>query len=190
MTQEMRTRISACALDLFKTEGYATVSMRRLAKEVGCTTMTLYQYYDSKFSVLASLWSHIFDELFAQIAQISARDNESVKKLVDICECYVDFWIGNKEYYFIVFMSGGISKNEVEEYVTGGSIVSHFDTMRECLRHAIGEQQDEETLRLKSELLICILNGIAHNLITISGYEWSDPKKLLLLAVDGLLATP
>jgi hypothetical protein len=40
---------------------------------------------------------------------------------------------------------------------------------------------------VKSELLLCILNGIAHNLITISAYPWSSPDMLVQHAIRGLL---
>ena len=51
---DMRAHISACALRLFEDEGYAAISMRRLAQEAGCTAMTLYKYFDNKIDILRS----------------------------------------------------------------------------------------------------------------------------------------
>jgi len=33
-----------------------------------------------------------------------------------------------------------------------------------------------------------MLNGIAHDLITIGGFPWPDPEKLVRQAINGLLA--
>ena len=52
---EMRAHIASCALELFSREGFAAISMRRLAQESGCTPMTLYKYFQNKFEILGTL---------------------------------------------------------------------------------------------------------------------------------------
>jgi hypothetical protein len=44
-----------------------------------------------------------------------------------------------------------------------------------------------DTLKLKLDGLICILHGIAHNLITISGYDWSAASDLVEIATRTLI---
>jgi AcrR family transcriptional regulator len=184
---EMRVRISACALRLFQEEGYAAVSMRRLAQEVGCTVMTLYKYFDNKIDILRSLWADVFDDLFDGLERTAAQQDEPVQRLNAIASGYVSYWLEHREHYFMVFMSGGVSRSDVVDFVSDSASQTRFELLHTNLGDALKESADEEELRLKTELLVCTLNGIAHNLITINGYPWSDPEKLVHQATRGLL---
>ncbi|MGH9661467.1 MAG: helix-turn-helix domain-containing protein, partial [Bryobacteraceae bacterium] len=45
LKQEIRAEILSAARDLFVKEGYAAVSMRRIAERVGCAPGTLYLHF-------------------------------------------------------------------------------------------------------------------------------------------------
>jgi AcrR family transcriptional regulator len=186
---DMRGHISACALRLFQDEGYAAISMRRLAQEAGCTAMTLYKYFDNKIDILRTLWADVFDELFDELERTADQENEPVARLNAIATGYVSYWLEHREHYFMVFMSGGVSQSDVVGFVSDAALLARFDMLRTNLDFALGGDTNAEELRLKSELLLCMLNGIAHNLITINGYPWSDPEKLVRQATGGLLAS-
>ncbi|MGW4245722.1 TetR/AcrR family transcriptional regulator [Nocardia sp. NPDC004722] len=49
------------AMAIADSEGYAAVSMARIAKELGFTTMSLYRYVDSKDTLVELLHDRIFD---------------------------------------------------------------------------------------------------------------------------------
>ena len=185
----MRAHIAACALKLFQQDGYAAISMRRLAQEAGCTAMTLYQYYDSKFDILSALWAEVFGRLFDELGHIAATECDPKARLNAVALGYVSYWLEHREHYFMVFMSGGVSQADVTGFVSGSDTLAQFDLLRTSLHAALGRDDDAEGLRLKAELLSCMLNGIAHNLTTIGGYKWSDPEKLVRQAIEGLLAS-
>ena len=185
---DMRAHISACALRLFQQEGYAAVSMRRLAEEAGCTAMTLYKYFDGKIDILHALWADVIDDLFDRLDRIAEQENDPSECLNAVAVGYVSYWLEHREHYFMVFMSGGISQQDVVGFVSNRATVARFDLLRVCLEAALDDTTDPESLRLKSEVLLCLLNGAAHNLITISGYPWSAPEDLVRHAVAGLLA--
>jgi len=181
---QMRAKISACALQLFQEEGFEAISMRRLAKEAGVTPMTLYKYFDSKIDILRSLWAEIFAELFADLERIAAREPETRARLQAVALRYVTYWLDNPEHYFMVFMSKGISQTDVRGFVEDDATLAWFEVLRDSLA-AAGATPSETPL--KSEFLLCVLNGIAHNLITISSYPWPEPEDLVRLAINGLL---
>lgn len=185
---DMRAHISACALRLFREEGYAAVSMRRLAREAGCTPMTLYKYFDDKIDILRALWADVFAELFDTLDRLAAAEDDPVARLKAVALGYVSYWLEHRENYFMVFMSGGVSQADVEGFVADGATRDRFELLRTCLDAASGGEAGVEKLRLESELLLCTLNGIAHNLITLSGYPWSQPESLVHRAIDGILA--
>ena len=183
----MRAHIAACALKLFQQDGYAAISMRRLAQEAGCTAMTLYKYYDNKFDILSALWAEVFGRLFDELGRVAITKSDPEARLYAVALGYVSYWLEHREHYFLVFMSGGVSQADVTGFVSGSETLARFDLLHTCLRAALGGDVSTEGLRLKTELLSCMLNGIAHNLITIGGYPWSAPEKLVRQAIDGLL---
>lgn len=149
--------------------------------------MTLYTYYDSKFDILSALWAGVFDGLFDELGRIAQTQRDPKARLNAVATGYVSYWLEHREHYFMVFMSGGVSQADVTGFVLDSGTLARFDLLRTSLHAALGEDIDAERLDLKSELLACMLNGIAHNLITIGGYPWSDPEKLVRQAIGGLL---
>lgn len=186
---DMRAHIAACALKLFLREGYQAISMRRLAREVGCTAMTLYRYYDSKFDILGALWAEVFARLFDDLNRAAAAERNPKARLKAVALNYVTYWLEHRDHYFMVFMSGGVSQTDVTGFVSSNETLARFDLLGETLHAALGGDVDAENLEHKSQLLACMLNGIAHTLITIGGYPWADPEKLVRQGINGLLAS-
>lgn len=184
---EMRRHISACALRLFQSEGYEAVSMRRLAIEAGCTVMTIYRYFDRKIDILRALWDEVFNDLFDHLDKIAAREEAPLARLNAISLGYVNYWLKHREHYFLVFMSSGVSQPDVSVFVEDGAAVQRYSLFSETLGQALySETGAIVDIDLKAQLLLCTLNGIAHNLITISGYPWSDADRLVSMAVSGV----
>jgi AcrR family transcriptional regulator len=54
-TEAFRERICQVAARLFVEEGPGAVSMRRIAAELGCGTMTAYRYFASKEQIITAV---------------------------------------------------------------------------------------------------------------------------------------
>lgn len=186
---DMRKHITGCALRLFQEDGYDAVSMRRIAKEADCTVMTLYRYFDRKIDILRQLWGEVFTELFDQLDQIAAKEKDATQRLNAVALGYVNYWLEKREHYFLVFMSSGVSQPDVSVFVEGEDVVGRFALIFFSLAQALGETVQDTDLNIKAQLLICILNGISHNLITISAFPWAETKILVDAAVASVLAT-
>lgn len=183
----MRKHITDCALRLFQDSGYEAVSMRRLAVEADCTAMTIYRYFDRKIDILRALWAKVFDELFNELDQIAAREDDAANRLNAVAFAYVNFWLTHRENYFLVFMSSGISQTDVSIFVGDEPTVNRFRVLRESLASALVPKISDADIELKAQLLLCALNGISQNLITISAYPWSKPDDLVRAAVKAIL---
>jgi AcrR family transcriptional regulator len=181
---DMRTHIADCARRLFQQEGFAAVSMRKLAVEAGCTTRTVYAYFDSKIDILSLLWSEVFMTLFDQLDAVAAAEADPKARLETVAQAYVSYWLAHRDHYFLVFMSRGISKADVEGYVATSVPRARFDLFARCLADVLGAWAPEELVRTRSEVLICSLNGICQALITISGHAWAPPPSLVRVAVQ------
>jgi AcrR family transcriptional regulator len=62
-TRITRDELAAAALHIADTEGFAALSMRRLATEVGVGTMTLYHYVHNKDELLTLLFDAVMGEI-------------------------------------------------------------------------------------------------------------------------------
>jgi AcrR family transcriptional regulator len=184
-----RAHIAACALRVFQQEGYAAVSIRRVAQEADCTPMTVYQYFDRKIDILRHLWAQIFGELFDQLEPMTRKDRAPLAALNAIALAYVAYWMDRRDHYYLVFMSSDVTQSDVSIFVHDDAVVARFQIFGAALSRALPGKTTKADLKVKSELLLCALNGIAHNLITISAYPWSDAKRLVQAAVKGVVAS-
>jgi len=150
---QMQAQISEIAEALFTRDGYAKVSLRRIAKEIGCTPMALYGYYDSKFDILQSL-----------------------------CAAYIEFWLARPDYYRLVFMAEGVTQPDVSLFLDTPHIIAKYSLFQKALSRLCPQAPIAE-IKLKLDFLLSALHGITHNKITISGYEWSAVEDQVGLVV-------
>ena len=181
-TTHMRMLITSAAHDLFAREGYSAVSIRRVAEAAGITPMTFYGYFDSKVDCLRHLWSDIFAGLFDSLDVLAAEEGNAKRRLLKVSRAYVRYWVDHPDHYRMVFMSAGISQPDVSVFVADDVIGKRFGLFRTCL--ATATKTEPAAASMRSQLLICSLQGIAHCHITISGYAWPEPEQL----VDSLIA--
>jgi AcrR family transcriptional regulator len=182
---QMRHRITEAAQRLFQDEGYDAISIRRLAKDVGCTPMSLYSYFDGKIDILRALWADVFSRLFLRVNAAASADQDPSSVLLARCKAYVQFWLEHRDSYRMVFMSGGIDQTDVSVFVETSPVAGDYATFLEALALAT-DRPMSETVE-PAQALICGLNGISHSLITISGYPWSAPDTLVTLLVNGAI---
>ena len=182
----MRARIVDAARALFLGEGYQAISMRRIAAAVGCSPMTLYGYFPAKIDILGQLWMDVFSQLFVNLNRIANGDEAPFVRLKLVSCAYVRYWVDHHDHYRMVFMSEGVSQPEVSLFATDGEIAHHYLLFYTLIAKACRIEQT--SLIPLGECLICSLNGIAHNLITVSGYPWSKPERLAEIIVEGLFA--
>ncbi len=180
-----RAMIAKAARQLFEAEGFEAVSLRRIAKEVGCTPMSIYTYYNGKIDVLRTLWDDIFIDVFAKILAAKTANQDPKDAFRAMCVAYVEYWLDNRASYRLVFMSAGVEQSDVNVFVEASPVVNHYGIFLVALAAATDRPLSE--IVGDAQTLICGLNGIAHSIITISGYDWASPIKLVTNLVQGVL---
>ena len=66
-----REQIGQAAVEIADAEGFEAVSMRRVARELGAGTMTLYHYVRNKDELLALMWNEVMSDLILPDRQLS-----------------------------------------------------------------------------------------------------------------------
>lgn len=184
--QQTRERIVEVARRLFVAEGFEAVSMRRLAQEAGCGTMSLYGYFPSKNAILRSLWEDCFAELFPRI-QAASRRGTPRQRLERAATAFVDYWREQPQHYRLVFLNQDQRSGDERYYVESPAVIERFALFRELIAQAqAAEQARKGDPQLLSEALICALIGLCHALITIPEFQW-QPREALIAASLGIV---
>jgi AcrR family transcriptional regulator len=100
---EFRERLCSAATHLFAQHGADGFTMRMLAAEVGCATMTTYRYFRDKDELLAAVRARAYDH-FSQALETAAKTpGDSRARSAAVGEAYVRFALENREAYRLMF---------------------------------------------------------------------------------------
>ncbi|MDK3019481.1 TetR/AcrR family transcriptional regulator [Pseudodonghicola flavimaris] len=96
-------RIQRAALSLFARQGYAAVSMRQIAAQVGVQAGALYNYTPDKQSLLFGLMRDHMEELLATW-RARAGSGSPMARLEDFTRFHIRFHLTRPEEVFIAYM--------------------------------------------------------------------------------------
>ncbi len=183
-----RSSVAEVAEQLFRSEGYRAISMRRLALEVGCTPPTLYNHFRGKSEILSAIWTSFFHELFAELSARVAAIADPRARIYALAHGYVDYWLQHEEQYRMVFMTEGVSQADVGSFLSNSDTVACFSLLINAVRDALGHEYPAADLKARSDALISALHGIVQHHLTVQAYPWTPAETLAELTVDGLLS--
>lgn len=165
-----RDKIARHALTLFRQEGFASVSIRRLAKEVGCAPMTIYAHFGGKTDILQYLWADVLKDVFEEIQTGLDKTEAPQDRLAAAAKAFVRYWLNNADHFRLVFMSGGVSRTDVATFMKDPQTRQYFKLISDLVKAAAPDQADVKT---RADTLVSGLIGIALCLNTIVDYPWS-----------------
>jgi AcrR family transcriptional regulator len=187
--QAVRTAILRAARTAFLRDGFASVSMRRLAAKIGCSHGSLYLHFKNK----EQLFDCLVEESFAQLAQalhalqLGRANEDPVRLLKRAARGYVDFGLRNPgayEFAFIVRQPGRPQPwkpHLAYEYLQ--------QLVGRCLAAKHGRARD---VAAASQALWAAVHGVTSLLILRPWLPWVSTDQLIRRvinsAVDGLFA--
>lgn len=180
--QAMRAKIAAIARTLFREEGFDAISIRRLAKEVGCAPMTIYAHFENKTAILRYLWADVLNMLFTEIQRNLERVNTPGERLEITAQTFVKYWLHNPEHFRLVFMSNDVTRGDVDTFMQDPQTREYFKFITLMVQDVLPPNADPKS---KTDTLISGLIGVAlcHN--TIRDYPWSPPEIMVTRLVVG-----
>src|SRR5579871_2429430 len=103
--QQFREAMRRVAENAFATRGAQGVTMRELAKELGCSAMTPYRYFRDKEDILAMVRAAAFNRFAARL-EAAAQSISANGPAIDnsaISRAYVDFALDEPHAYRLMF---------------------------------------------------------------------------------------
>ncbi|MEC2075275.1 TetR/AcrR family transcriptional regulator [Metabacillus fastidiosus] len=114
LTREM---IMDAARDLFVKNGYMHVSMRQIAKELGCSHGAIYYHFKNKAELFYALVQEHFYMLDQKLEEILSKNLNPTEKLHEVLLGFIEFGLTNQSHYEIMFL---IKDEEVKNFINEG----------------------------------------------------------------------
>jgi AcrR family transcriptional regulator len=191
LKQELRAEILAAARDMFVHEGYAAVSMRKIAHRVGCAPGTLYLYFRDKDAILGAICLETFAKLDKYMEAIRNDKGDPLERLRRGGRQYIQFGLQHPDHYFLTFALGGATHKTDDHSRQAGS--SSFDCLRDCVRMAVEAGRLRKTdVEEVAQSLWTMMHGTVMILIGKSEFPFIEQNRLidsvLDIAIEGIRA--
>ena len=166
-----KAKIGEQALEIYKAEGFGAVSMRRLAKEVGCSPMTIYAHFESKADILQYVWSDVLMDMSDEIQNKLMFITTPSERIKSAAQTFVAFWTNHPDHFRLVFMSNDVNRADVSTFVRNENTRAHFLMFSDLIQEIVPCEAD---VKIRTDILISGMIGIALCMNTIPDYPWAD----------------
>jgi AcrR family transcriptional regulator len=145
----LRTRLVEAAARIVATEGHGALSLRRVAADVGTSTMAIYTHFGGMPELLRAVRWDGFHRLAADLAEVPAAE-DPVEHVVGLCVAYVRNGIANPDLYRVMFMEEPL--DEEDAAVCAGTFETLVVALARCVQE--GRLSPADPLDLATELWV------------------------------------
>ena len=120
--ENIRASILDAAFSLAKTEGWASLSMRKIADAIEYSAPVVYDHFENKEAILYEISLNGFHCLHIELLKAQNAHDNPEDQLKAIVDAYWQFAFKNKEYYQLMFGLGmqcsgkGLMKEEFSSF--------------------------------------------------------------------------
>lgn len=155
-------KVREAALRLIAHYGYASVSMRQIAAEVGVQVGTLYNYISDKQSLLFDLMRSHMEELLAALAQEDLGQGDAMAQVEAFTRFHIRWHLPRRDAVFISYME--LRSLTPAHFAAIEKLRRQYeDALEAILRRGVAEGCfDLAETRLTTMALISLLTGVTH----------------------------
>lgn len=186
-SSEIRRKIIEAARSLFLNQGYAEVSMRKIADQIEYSPTTIYHYFANKEAIVRELLiegnSMFLQSLQQRAEEAQAAGLNALDVLKTVSDAYVRFGTANPEYYNILFISN----------LESVSLISLIDSGRfkgfELLESGLKAAMDDGSITQGDDRLIAtsvwsMLHGLTSLLLNFDFPTEKSNDELISFTID------
>jgi AcrR family transcriptional regulator len=193
---QQRQNILDAALEIITKEGFAALSMRKIAERIEYSAASIYLYFASREQIAQALSEQGFQE-FLEAISLAVSGKQVQDALHSLSAAYLEFGRRHPEIYRLIFM--GDSEYMTAAYAeqqSGSAAAKAFEVLLGLARQLKADEaaKSEMTPPMMAEMIWCTLHGIVSLHITCAAFLSTSPEVLASFAVAtlarGLLASP
>ncbi len=177
--KQLQQKILLAARELFVSEGYENVSMRKIADKIEYSPTTIYLYFRDKAALLDSVCKETLLNLLNTLEQLKREKREPVETLRKSGKAYVEFGLKYPQDYkltFVVrpqFQKGlGLQEGSVGEKV--------FNYLREMVSECILQKRfPQVNVETTAQVMWAAVHGVTLLLIDFPDFPWVEKDELI-----------
>ena len=192
--EQVRRKVLDAARELFATEGYDRVTMRRIAEAIEYSPTTIYHHFEDKDDLVQSLCEEDFARLLG-VLQVQAPPEDPAEQIRQLGLAYARFGLDHPNHYRFMFMTPAKFENGHELSDPGQKA---FGLLRTAVEKAIESGRfrpgDVDTL---AQVLWASLHGAVALLVTFKPEQFPHApaapdliEQVVENGIRGFLASP
>ena len=172
---ETRDKILDAARELFVTEGYDGVSMRRVAEKIEYSPTAIYVHFADKQELFHELCQQDYARL-AEVFQSSNMPTDPIERLKQIGSTYIDFGMRFPNHYKFMFMTPHPAHgfDDLDRETHGNPEVDAYAFLKWAVQQAIDAGCFREDI-CDAELVSQTLWASVHGVISLDIAKCTDP---------------
>jgi AcrR family transcriptional regulator len=179
---ETRDKILDAARELFVTEGYEGVSMRRVAEKIEYSPTAIYVHFADKQELFHELCHQDYAQL-AEVFQSSAMSSDPMERLKQIGSTYIEFGVRYPNHYKFMFMTThpALEPSEEDREMMGNPEVDAYAFLKWAVQQAIDAgclREEFQDAELVSQTLWASVHGVIGLHIAKGCDAWVDWRPL------------
>ena len=187
--ENLRGEILDAAREMFATEGYESVSMRKIADKIEYSPTTIYLYFKDKNDLLAQICEDTFAQLYERMRQITSDGDNALECLRLGIKTYVEFGLEHPHHYEVTFIAPIWNDFPAEDYKYEGSMGERtFGYLRSVVAAAVEEGSLKNgDVDVMSQTLWAAMHGLTSLLIGHKDFPFVATEKLIACLTDTVL---
>jgi len=187
----LRQEILEAARELFVTEGYQNVSMRRIAEKIEYSPTTIYIYFRDKQELLFQVVEDTFRQLAQTLEELQKEQiDDPVEHLRRGLRAYVDFGIQHPNHYKLALMTEPDPDEDPSKYCNPETMsMQAFNYLKMSVAACVEQGKFRDgNIDLASEVLWSGVHGITALLIIHPNFPWTDPQRIVDELINRLIS--
>lgn len=184
--EEFRASILEAAWLQVLTEGWQSLSIRKIADAIEYSVPVIYSHFENKEAILLKFTIEGFQKLAEQLQNVKDKSFGPANQLEAIAHSYWDFAFDHKEYYQLMFGLGIPACDRVNQVAEMKAMTM---VMISTIKEAIAQSDKPEVdYFLKFHTYLSILHGLVSiQMIEKEGKPGPDKKMILQDAISGFI---
>ena len=184
--EEFRASILEAAWLQVLTDGWQSLSIRKIADAIEYSIPVIYNHFENKEAILLEFTREGFQKLTETLQEVKARHTEPAVQLEAIANAYWDFAFQHKEYYQLMFGLGIPACDRVNQVIEMKQMSTvMISTIQEAIAVSANKNAD---VYLKYHTYLSILHGLVSiQMIQKDGKPAEESRRILQDAVTGFI---
>ena len=172
---ETRDKILDAARELFLTEGYEGVSMRKVAEKIEYSPTAIYVYFADKNELFHELCREDFARL-QEVMKSADMPTDPIERLRQIGRNYIEFGVRFPNHYIFIFMTPhpAHEPDEQDREIMGNPEVDAYALLKWAVQEAINSGRLRDELK-DAEMISQTLWAAVHGVISLDIAKCKDP---------------